>query len=601
MNDVTTDRRAEQRLDGIGVSPGMAVGGAVRYLPAAAVRRAIAPADVPREQEQLRQAIVRARARLDDLAAQVARDLDGAQAGIFTAQALMLADPAIADRAADLIAANLSDAASSVLEAGETEAAALARLPDATLSGRAADVRDAVRRVAHEVRGDDGASLARLVARATPPVIIVARDLAPSETAQLRPDQVAGLCLALGGPTAHAAILARTLGIPAVAGLGEELLATVAEGEPLGVDADAGAVFVRPAAATRERLAAGAAQVRQTRAQAREAARQWRTRPGMTADGWRVVVAANVGSVEDALAAGATWGAEAIGLLRTEFFFDGRATLPDEDEQAERYARCFAAFADRQQPERPVVARTLDAGADKPIPALSALMPHEENPALGVRGLRLHLAHPDLLRVQVRALLRAAGATRTPLHIMFPMVATVEEVRRARIIMQSAWRELQAAGQPIPAEVPLGIMVETPAAAVMASALAREVEFFSLGTNDLTQYVMAGDRLNANVAALYHPLQPAVLQLIARTARAGQIAGRPVAVCGEMAATPAYAALLAGLGVTELSMNAPAIPAVKAQLAAARYAQLRAWADHILTLPTLEDVQAFVARGVPEG
>jgi phosphoenolpyruvate-protein phosphotransferase len=586
---------------GRGVSPGTVLGPAVVLVPApteTALRR-LNTAEVISEQGVLLQAMARARADLKTLADHVASTVGHHEAGIFTAQALMLADPALADYAVRLITTEQIDAASAMQRAGDEQSAALHDLHDPLLQARAADVQDAVARVIRLVRAEAAPDLTALVAAAATPPVIVARDLAPSETVQLRADAIAGICLALGGPTAHAAILARALGIPAVVGLGAELLARVQPGDLVGVDADAGTVVVQPTEATQARLLAQAAQMRAQRATMQASARQWRGAQGTTRDGWRVIIAANVTSQEDALAARRDWGAEAIGLLRTEFLFAGRATLPDEDEQAELYARIFAAFADRAEPHAPVVARTLDAGADKPLPALQGIMAPEENPALGWRGIRLQLGQPDLLRTQARALLRAAGATHTPLHIMFPMIATLEELRTARAMVLEAQRHLRADGQPVPDRLPIGIMVETPAATWMADALAREADFLSIGTNDLTQYTMASDRLNPKVAALADPLQPAVLRAIVRVARAGQIAGRAVAVCGEMAGQPSLGALLVGLGVTELSMTPALIPAMKATLAGASYAALRRWADHALALTTLEEIRTLIAAGVP--
>lgn len=599
---MSDDRHGERTFQGIGVSPGIAIGQAILFVaepvaPTAATH--IAPDGIGAEQAALHRAFEQARADLEALARQVARTIDQQAAGIFTAQSLMLADPTIWERAETLIARELLDARSAIRQAGEEQALTLAALADPTLSARAADVRDAVARVIEALhKGDQSRSLVHLLAQASAPPIIVSHDLAPSETARLRPGQVAGICLALGGPTAHAAILARSLAIPAVAGVGEDLLNAVAAGDLIGLDGGNGQVFVRPAAPTAERLRSAMDVTHQRDAAARSRARELATRPASTADGWRVIIGANIGSLAEALAARA-WGAEQIGLLRTEFLFGDRATLPSEDEQAEIYVQIFAAFAASARPESVIVARTLDAGADKPLAALRDLMEPEANPALGFRGLRIHLRHPDLLHTQVCALLRAAGATRTPLHLMFPMVATLDEIEQARAIVVSAQAALRASQQPLPADPAIGIMVETPAAAVTADILAPAGAFFSIGTNDLTQYMMAADRLNARVAPLAQPTQPAVLRMIARIAQAGQIAGRLVAVCGEMAGDPTLAALLVGLGVTELSMAAPRIPAVRETLGSASYPALRAWADRVLSLHTLAEVQDLLAAGPP--
>jgi phosphoenolpyruvate-protein phosphotransferase len=594
--------QSEQIFTGQGVAPGAALGPAVIFMPveaAPSVRR-LSGTEIDADRLALRQAIGQARADLDTLAAQVAHSVGQQEAGIFTAQALMLADPALGERAEALVLTEQIDAASAIQRAGDEQAAALQALSDPLLQARAADVQDAVARVVRALRAEAAPDLAALVAAAPAPPVIVARDLAPSATVQLRADQIAGICLALGGPTAHAAILARAMGIPAVVGIGEAALARVQPGDAIALDAAAGLVVFHPSPPTRERIAALAAQTQAQHAAARTTAHRWRSVRGATRDGWRVIIAANVASQDDALVAARDWGAEAIGLLRTEFLFAGRRDLPDEEEQAELYARIFAAFADRAEPQAVIVARTLDAGADKPLPALNHIMTPEENPALGWRGIRLHLSHPELLRVQARALLRAAGATHTPLHIMFPMIATLEELRQARAVVLAAHQALRAAGQRVPEHVPIGIMVETPAATWTADTLAREADFLSIGTNDLTQYLMASDRLNAKVAALADPLQPAVLRAITRVARAGQIAGRPVAVCGEMAGNPLLGALLVGLGIVELSMTPALIPAMKATLAEVSYAALRRWADRALALTTLDETRALIAAGLPK-
>jgi phosphoenolpyruvate-protein phosphotransferase len=592
----------ELTFTGQGVAAGVVVGPAVVFLPdenSTPPERRLTPPEIPGEQHALRGAVARARAELDALTIAVARSAGQQEAGIFQAQSLMLADPDLSGRAEARIATEAVDAITAMQRTSAEQAAMLHALSDPLLQARAADVLDVAARVVRLLGA--GGDLRAMIARSPAPPIIIATTLTPSETAQLDPDAVAGLCLALGGTTSHAAILAKALGLPAIVGVGDGILQAIAPGDLVALDVAANQAIVRPSPDHLVALRTRAEERRQERDRARTLARQWRSVTGATRDGWRVLVAANIASVGDALAAARDWGAEAIGLLRTEFLFGGRPDLPDEDEQAEIYARIFASFTDSARPAAPIVARTLDAGADKPLPALRDIVSKEENPALGYRGLRIHLDHPDLLRAQVRAMIRAAGATHTPLQIMFPMVATVEEARAARAIVREEQQRLRDAGRAVPDPLPIGIMVETPAAVFMAEALAREVDFMSIGTNDLTQYVMASDRLNAQVAPLADPLQPAVLQAIRRVARAGQIAGRPVAVCGEMAGMPALGALLVGLGITELSMSAPLIPAMKEALASASYVALRSWTDTLLALPTLEETRALLAQGIPVG
>jgi phosphoenolpyruvate-protein phosphotransferase len=361
----------------------------------------------------------------------------------------------------------------------------------------------------------------------------------------LDPELVTGIATARGGPTSHAAILARALAIPAVVGLGEAILA-VPDGTPLLLDGEAGTVHVDPPSTVaddyRER--------REAAEERKQAARARALEPAITRDGRRIEVMANLGAPDEAPKA-VELGADGVGLLRTEFLFLDRATLPGEDEQAAVYAEIASALDGR-----PLVVRTLDVGADKPLPALP--QEPEDNPFLGRRGIRLALAEPEVLRVQLRAILRAAAAH--PIKVMFPMVATLAEYRAARKAFEAERADL---GAPT---IEVGIMVEVPAAALTAARFAPEVDFFSIGTNDLAQYTMAAERGNERVADLADGPVPAVLQLVRAVCQAAEPAGRWVGVCGELAGDPAAAALFVGLGVTELSMAPALVPEVKEAL-----------------------------------
>ena len=354
------------------------------------------------------------------------------------------------------------------------------------------------------------------------------------------------IATARGSVTAHAAILARALGLPAVVGLGERVLA-IPDGTRLLLDGDAGSVVVDPPAD----VVSEAEQRRRRDLQRRATAREHAAEPAVTRDGERIEVFANLGAPEEAARA-VELGAEGVGLLRTEFLFLGRAELPDEEQQAATLREIAEALDGRD-----LVVRTLDAGADKPLPAVP--MPPEANPFLGVRGIRLALARPEILATQFRAILRVAADH--PVKAMLPMVATLSEVVIARELLERARRDTG-----ITAPLELGIMVEVPAAALTAARLAEHVDFFSLGTNDLTQYTMAAERGDARLAGLLAGPQPAVLKLVRATVAAADEHGRWVGVCGELAGDPAAAVLLAGLGVTELSMAPGLIPEVKAAL-----------------------------------
>jgi phosphoenolpyruvate-protein kinase (PTS system EI component) len=621
-------------LRGVAASPGVAVGPVFVYAPEPLL--AAAPARPGRsaaeEKAALQQALAEASAELMTLSAQVGEQISQNEAGIFEAQAMMLQDPTLSEPAEQLIDTEGLDAATAITRAAESLASELEALDNETLAARGADLRDGLQRVLRVLHGVTTPDLADQLAAQGRPVVLVARDLTPSDTARLRPEQVLGICTALGGPTAHAAILARALGIPAVTGLGEAALASLPRGLEVGLDGRRGEIYLALTPELRARLLDAMRQQQAGSKQKMARAALWRQRSGATADGHRILIAANIGSggPEEAQVAAEMWGAEGVGLLRTEFLLlqypqagsynyapqtsnapkasispasdlGDRPTLPDEQEQYEQYTAIFRAFASHAPEGAPLVARTLDAGADKPIPAITALLGSagEANPALGVRGVRIHLAHPDLLRAQLRALLRAAGATGVALHIMFPMISAVDEVRQAKAVFAAAWEELSAAGVALPARVPVGIMVEVPSAVFLAGALAKEAEFFSLGTNDLTQYVLAADRLNGQLGALYDTRQPAVLRAIAQVARAGRAAGRLVAVCGEAGGDPRLAPLLVGMGVEELSMSPANIPTIKEVLSRYTMGQLTSLAEHALSLETLAEVSSFLDEALP--
>ncbi|MHA6619028.1 phosphoenolpyruvate--protein phosphotransferase [Pseudonocardia sp. DLS-67] len=469
-----------------------------------------------------------------------ARELGEAEAAIFDAHLLLLDDPALLADARSGIDGGAS-APRAWSDAAERVAAAWAAVPDPYLAARAADVRAVSAQVLQALVGGpalvpaDGAG---------PAAVLVARDLTPAQAAALDPERVAGVVLAAGSPTAHSAILLRARGVPSVVAAGPAVLG-VPDGTPVALDGGAGELAVDPApdvlAAFRERAAARAE--REARARRRAAA------PAVTRDGVGVLVGANVGSPADATAAAAS-GADLVGLLRTEFLFLGRTAAPDVDEQEVAYREVAAALGGHR-----VTIRTLDVGGDKPLPYLP--LPAEANPFLGLRGIRLAADHPGLLADQLLAAVRVAHET--PVSLMFPMVATLDELVVARRALDAA---IAADGRGTPPGLQVGIMVEVPATALKAAAFVPHVDFFSIGTNDLTQYALAAERGNPGVAALADPLDPGVLRLVDAVCRA---AGERalVAVCGEAAADPLAAQLLVGLGVRELSTAPPAVPGTK--------------------------------------
>lgn len=565
---VEADAPRDPRLcRGIAAAPGLALGPIHHLRPAPA-----APAAVPRgapAEERARLGTALATARLElvgvrDRLQRVLADRGAAELGVFEAHAELLEDPELVAAAEGRIAGG-EDAAAAWTGAVELRAAAVAELGDALLAARAADLRDVGQRVARILAGD--AEDARLPSH---PVVIVAPELSPSQTTSFVAGNVLGLCTAGGGPTSHAAILARALGLPSVVSAGADVLSWP-EGTPVILDGDAGTVLRDPDPGER----AGAGRQQTARAERRRAELRDAARPAVTLDGRRVEVAANVGSAAEARRA-AEAGAEGVGLLRTEFLFLDRIAPPDEDEQRAVYAEVAAAMRGL-----PVIVRTLDVGGDKPLAYLP--MPVEANPFLGVRGLRLCLARPELLRGQLRAIVRAAGAGR--LRIMFPMVADVGELRAARAVLAEV-----AAAEGGPA-LEVGVMIEIPAAALLADVLAAEVDFFSIGSNDLSQYTLAMDRGHPSLAAQADGLHPAVLRLVARTVEEAHAAGKWVGLCGELGADPAAVPILVGLGVDELSVNVPALAAVKARIRSLSYEEARAVAARAVRCSTAAEVR----------
>lgn len=594
---------AQESWSGVTTSPGVAVGPVLLYLAGvpplkALERRSIAPEQVPAEQERMHQALASAAQELQQFAAGLQSQVGREQAAIFEAQAMMLSDPTLLDAALRLVEEQHIDAASALAETGEQQAAALEALENALLAARAVDVRDAISRAIRQLRGSTEQQ--SVMAELDHAVILLAQELTPSDTAKLHLEHVLAICTVQGGPTSHSAILARALGIPAMAGLDEAALRIIHTGDIAGLDAGSsgqGRLYHRPSPQLRERLTRLVEEQQRERVARMAAARQGHTPLMIGAQ--RILTLANIGGEAEAEAA-RQWGAEGVGLLRTEFLFASATTLPGEEEQRQLYVKVFRAFLGNAPPRDagPFVVRTLDAGADKPMPSLQEVLGTmvEANPALGVRGVRIHLAHQDLLEQQLAALLLAAAETGIELHIMFPMITTIEELRAARRVFDRVYARLQKEGQQLPAHVPVGIMVEVPAAAIMAPELAELADFFSIGSNDLSQYTLAVDRTNAALADLYHPMQPSVLRLIAQVAQAGRRAGKPVAVCGESAGNVRLAPLLVALGVDELSMTPTSLAGVRSELARWSPEQLDALVARFMQARTVADVEDLLGR-----
>lgn len=541
------------KYQGIPVSPGLAIGPARTYRPRKVEfdeRRVESPAE---EWHLVQRAIAAARAELAQLETRARELLGDHEAAIFEAHRLFLEDEELVSRLHFLVNEERLNAKAAVHRAFEQFAAALLELQDEYFRARAQDLQDVAQRLMHCV---DGSSSADSLTDCTQPFVLLAEDLTPSDTIRFDRDLLLGLATVRGGPTSHSAILARALGIPAVVGVPISL-DDVREHTLCVLNGTTGQINLGPTlheleTAQRERV-------------------EWQTqrqlelsRSALPAvlkgSSYPVEVAANIGSVEDAERAVA-FGADGVGLLRTEFLYLHRASMPSISEQARVYRRIFEILGDR-----PVIVRTLDVGGDKEAPYLGTSK--EPNPFLGWRAIRMIRERPDILRDQFAALLIAHSqahkdADSIPLRIMLPMVSSVAEVQRARELLDEARQLLAAQGKSAPIQVKLGIMVEVPAAAILADRFAQVVDFFSIGTNDLTQYALAIDRTNERVAPLASPYHPAVLRLIEMTVKSAHEFGRWVGVCGELAGDPLAVPLLLGMGVDELSMVPSAIPTIK--------------------------------------
>ncbi len=550
-------------IKGIGAAPGIAVGPIFHFQHENLDEAG--EAKLP-----LAEALAQAKAQLAALHQQMTDKKLGAEAAIFEAHAELLDDP------------ELTEAVDAQIKAGQNplpawkttiteRAEAIAALADPIIAARAADLRDVGRRVLRLLLGlgETGVSLP------AKPVVIVARELSPSDTASFDPERVLGFGIVEGGPTSHIAILARALGLPAIVGVDEAMLALPDE-TPVILNGNDGTLTANPAADVLQR----AAQSQKRWLEYRRFAVEQAALPAVTLDGHRVDVTANAGSVADAAEA-MKMSADGIGLLRTEFLFLERATAPSEEEQFSVYR----AIAETMQ-NRPVILRTLDIGGDKPLPYIH-LKP-ELNPFLGERGIRLCLNRLDLFREQLRAILRASQHGN--LRIMFPMVSDVAEIRQARALIDELRQEL---GAP---EIQFGIMVEVPSAALLADKLAPEIDFFSIGTNDLTQYTLAVDRGNAALASKHDGLHPAVLRLIAHTIEAAHKHGKRADICGELGSDPAAVPILIGLGMNELSVSIPSVPTVKAQVRGLKFSELQPLAQQALECSTAQEVRALVKQ-----
>jgi phosphoenolpyruvate-protein phosphotransferase (PTS system enzyme I) len=565
------------QLSGIPASPGVAVAPLFLLAPedASAVPvRQIAASEIASEWARFLAAVDKARLDVTALRDKALIEAGEEQAAIFESHLLMIDDPDLHERMERSLGSSLVNVERVLVDIEREFVDKLGQADDASLRERVTDIKDVSRRILGYLLERERPSLAGL----SEDVVLVARDLLPSDMISMNRARVKAVVTESGGRTSHVAILARAFEIPAVLGVAGAL-SKLRGAKLVAVDGDLGLVVADP---DEEALARSAA-ARSAAAARLHELDALRDLPAATTDGERVLVKANIEVPEEADAVLAH-GADGIGLFRSEFLFLG-GHVPDEEEQFHAYKRVIEAMKGR-----PVTIRTLDIGGDKVLPELGAQ--DEKNPLLGWRAIRFCLSREDIFKTQLRAILRAAvfGETR----IMFPMIATADELERALAVVGAARAECLAKGQAVPASLPIGIMIEIPGAAMMSDILARKADFFSIGTNDLIQYTMAVDRGNEKVAYLHEPYHPAVLRLVQRTIENGRAAGIPVGMCGEMAADPASAVVLLGLGLGEFSMSSAAVPAVKRAIRSTSLADAKAVAAAAMALSSSAEVAAYL-------
>ncbi len=534
----------------------------------------ILESDPAGEEDRLQASLVETRRQILAVQERLREALGAKEAQIFDAHLLVLEDPMLIEEATRFIREDLVTAEFAFHEASEKYAEALGKVDDSYLSERAADIRDVAQRVLADLMGQ---ALCTGLADLTEPCVVVAHDLTPSDTAMMDPAMVLGFVTEVGSRTSHTAILARSLRIPAVLGLGEAI-SELHTGESVLLDGFNGFVVIDPSEQTLFEY--GQLVDRQTSIE--ESLEVIHDDAAETRDGHRIILSANIeraADVESVLQCGAI----GVGLFRTEFLFINRSDLPDEEEQFAAYRKVTESLA----PD-PVIIRTLDLGGDKLLSHVNVA--EEMNPFLGWRAIRLCLEEKDLFRTQLRAILRASVFGN--LKIMYPMISGVEELEAANVLLDECREQLRDEGVAFAEDVEIGVMIETPSAAMIADSLAKRVKFFSIGTNDLIQYALAVDRLNEKIAHLYEPTHPGILRLIKATVDAGQAHGIWTGICGEMAGDLAAVPLLLGLGVSELSVTPSMVPRVKMLIRSIEMSEARKLAEFALDSDSPKEILA---------
>ena len=563
------------RIQGISGSRGVAVGNVYRYIQEEIVIPDYTVADDKVEEEigKFAAAMAATLKQLDTIRQKALDEMGPEEAAIFEAHMQIAQDPSLSDGIKSLVESSHTNVVAATAQTIETFANIFLGMEDPYMRERGADIKDIGDRLMRNMLGMNPRGLSHISGE----VIFVAQDLAPSDTASLDKNVVKGIVTAAGGPTSHAAIMARTLEIPAVMGVGD--IESFVDGDKAVVLGTDGIVEINPSDADWDEYTNQAAAFQEELKRLRESANLEAT----TTDGHHVELFGNIGKAKDAKNA-LTMGAQGIGLYRTEFLYMENDELPAEDVQFEEYKKVA-----QDMKGKPVIIRTMDIGGDKELKCLD--LPSEMNPFLGYRAIRISLNRPDIFKVQLRALLRASAFG--DIHIMYPMIASVEEVKQANAMLDECKDELTAEGKEFNKDIKVGIMIEVPAAAVISPILAKYVDFFSIGTNDLCQYTLAVDRMNEAIGSLYQPLHPGVIRLIKHVIDASHEQGKFTGMCGELASDPVATMILLGLGLDEFSMTASSIPLIKNILRSVSKVECEEVANKALTMDTAEEITGY--------
>lgn len=570
-------------VSGILVSPGIAFAKALllKEEPIVINTRPISDAKVDAEIARFKEAREKSSEQLNAIMLQATKTLGEEKAAIFEGHIMLLEDEDLESEIINRIKSKHESADAASHSVFETQAKELESLDDEYLKERAADIRDIGKRLLKNILGLEIVDLSSI----QDPSILVAVDLTPSETAQLNLDKVLGFITDIGGRTSHTSIMARSLEIPAIVGT-SNATTTINHGDFLILDGINNTIYINPNEKTIEKLK----KVQSQYIENKDELAKLKDLPAITLDGHHVEVAANIGTVRD-IAGAERNGYEGVGLYRTEFLFMDRDSYPNEEEQFKAYKEVAEAAG-----ALPVIVRTMDIGGDKDVPYMN--LPKEENPFLGWRAIRISMDRKDVLHAQLRAILRASAFGK--LRIMFPMIISVEEIRTLRAELDILKAQLKAENKAFDQNIEIGVMIETPAAAAIAHHLAKEVDFFSIGTNDLTQYTLAVDRGNEIISHLYNPLSPAVLTLIKNVIDASHAEGKWTGMCGELAGDERAAVLLLGMGLDEFSMSAISIPNIKKIIRNTNYSDAKQLADQVLQKATAKEIIDLIDKFTAE-